>query len=515
MSPHFSRVAAPCVSVVASAVFILPLTAAFFHPGIAWTFKVFVAGVLVTSGAHPLAGLLAAALILPFTMTLAALLGQLPAGSEIADAILLAFVSGASLRVLWPADRGRSHLAGPALILMAAVLTSTTIEFRWLQAAVPRQPLLVDLWRHVTTSYWTEPHEFVVVHQAVRWTAWLALAVYAERIVRRVPGWHDRICRLWIIAGAAGAMLAAVHLLYMTLSHPLPMTEALLTIARSERFSVLHPDVNAAGSYFALFLVPAIVVGVRGPAYGMLAAAAPLLLVAFMLAKSRAAIAAVVLVLCGAYILHWLGKSDAPPSRVRSIRIAGVVVVGAAALIAMFFSTTQSHVGPATALRIRMEMTQVGVETAGHYPVFGVGLGDYIRMTRRFIAPDMSLLRGFAPNGENAHNNFLQIIVELGIPAGLIFLWLVVPAATFAFLGRSTRRGPPPELQGMSLGIAAFLVSAFFGHPLLIPQVGMAFFIALGIACGLAPGGARRTTEAVLVPCGVAFYLLSLVWRLG
>src|SRR5690606_2753809 len=119
---------------------------------------------------------------------------------------------------------------------------------------------------------------------------------------------------------------------------------------------------------------------------------------------------------------------------------------------------------------------------AARCPVSGVGLGDYVRSTRRFITPEQPMLQRFAPQGENAHNNFLQIVVELGIPAGLVFLWLVLPTVIAGF----GRAGALAEawVRSMAFGVAAFLLTALFGHPLLTSQVGATFFVALGITAG-------------------------------
>jgi hypothetical protein len=514
LSTYFSRIAALGVPMVASAVFVLPLTAAFFHPDVAWTFKLLLAAALVGSGVQPLAGLIAVTLLLPFSTTLEQLLGWIPASAEISDALLLAFVAGASLRVPRTVDGQPSRLAWPALAMAAAILTSAAAELRALQAVTPREPILDDVWRHLTTGYWTEPRQWTVVHHAMRWSAWLVTAVYAERLVRAVPARHALVFRLWLAAGMTGALLSAVGLAEVILRSEVPPVEAFLSVMQHLRLTVLQPDLNAAGSYFVLFLVPAIVVGIRRRLVWMLVVVAPLIGLAFMLARSRAAIAAVVLVLCAAAILFWRQRSrGAVPTVGRIWRVAAVAVLGAVAMAAMFFATTQSHIAASDAVQIRVEMTEVALTAARRHPIFGVGLGDYIRATRRFITRDMKLLYGFAPNGENAHNNFLQIIVELGIPAGLVFLWLVLPIAGMGLWTTPNRQRLVPEAQGMALGAAAFLISALFGHPLLISQVGTAFFTALGIAAGLAPTMRQRGWTSQVAWGVVGFYVATLPWR--
>ena len=502
----------PCLAVAAAAGFSLPLTAAVAGPDIATTLKAAIAAVFLGSALWPPVGLLAVGVVVPFSVFVQVSVGGQPAAIEIADAFVLAFAAGASLRLARPSPSRPTRLGGPAMVLAAAVVASAVAELATLQAVAPRAPMLADAWRHVTVDYWLHPRELSVVHHAWRWAGWLALAVYAERIVAasRAP---VIAFRAWMVIGLLGGLAAATHLVRLAMAGgagPLMTIREALPVLR---FSALHPDLNAAGSYFALFLVPAIVVGVWRGTWWIRGIAAPLIGAAFFFARSRAAMAAVLLVMGGAYARH-LVQSNA---RVRRLATpsSGVVAIGLvvlAVLAVTYVATSRSNVAPLTAVEVRVQMAKVAFEAVRRQPIFGVGLGDYIPGTRRFITPDMTLLRGFAPRGDNAHNNFLQLAVELGVPALAIFLWLVVPVATVG-IGR-TSTDLSPEATGMSLGIAAFLLSAMLGHPLLVPQVGAMFFLALGVGAGLGPAPHAGRGRGTLVGAGVSLYLLSAVWRL-
>jgi hypothetical protein len=309
-----------------------------------------------------------------------------------------------------------------------------------------------------------------------------------------------------MVGGGAAAVFAAIRLGEVLIRNELSPAATLAWLLQHVRMSVLHPDLNAAGSYFSLFVVAAIVVWFR-QRLGWLVLTLPLLLLAFGLARSRAAIGSVVLVLTA-----WTSSIMLRSMRMRVA--LGVAVLGACMLGGTLLFTSQSNVGFDQALAVRVQMTEVGIRTALRDPWFGVGLGDYIRMSRRWITPEMTLLRGFAPQGENAHNNFLQILVELGLPACLFFIYLT---GSVARLGWTMDRGElSPEATGLALGLSAFLLSAFFGHPLLIPQVAAAFFLALGLTAGLGPAPRVRTRAVTSIFRGTAaFYLLSLLWRLA
>jgi hypothetical protein len=94
---------------------------------------------------------------------------------------------------------------------------------------------------------------------------------------------------------------------------------------------------------------------------------------------------------------------------------------------------------------------------------------------------------------ENAHNNFLQILGELGVAGFAVFIWLIVDALRRAFSGFRPGR-PDWRRAGLLAGISAFLLTWLSGHPLLTPDVAYAFWIALGTAVAL---GAVQQTRPV------------------
>ncbi|MEO7190318.1 MAG: O-antigen ligase family protein [Vicinamibacterales bacterium] len=489
---------------MAAATLALPLVAALRHPA-GWFTTLLVTVVFGATALSPPIGLLALIISLPLTPALErfSAVPLLPAG--LTEMLLLAFCSASWLRSDHASGASRSRLSGPALVLAAAVVTSAICEFSALAATLPQQPQSLELWRHVTADYWQTMGPFGMVHHALRWLAGLTVAVATERILRVRPLWWATTFRAWLLAGCLAGILTGLAVVKLLLRSP--PTAMLFDVLESLRVSVLTVDVNAAGSYFALLLVAALVVGVRRRQWLTLAVAVPLLSLGFIAAQSRAAMAAVTAVVSGTIMLN-LGRTG---------RAWRMVVSGLAAVLLLagaLYATSQSHVALTDATAVRLQMTRVGLQMTRHFPVFGVGVGDYVRMSRRWITPDMEVLRGFAPRGENAHNNFLQVMAELGIPALLVFIYMT---GSVALLGWRRRSGPVvPEVEGLSLGIAAFLLSALFGHPLLVSQVGALFWLAMGIAAsGAPPLPLRRSTSRYAVAAAVLFYVVSLLWRLS
>ena len=120
-------------------------------------------------------------------------------------------------------------------------------------------------------------------------------------------------------------------------------------------------------------------------------------------------------------------------------------------------------------------------------------------MSPLFLSPQLAFSYGV----ENAHNFFLQMAAELGIPGLLLFLiWVgTAMAAPLKAIGRPPTRlrryGEPrpgesdggrvdARLLGTSAGCLAFLGTCLTGHPLLIYEVAFPFWIQLGLAVGLA-----------------------------
>jgi hypothetical protein len=118
-------------------------------------------------------------------------------------------------------------------------------------------------------------------------------------------------------------------------------------------------------------------------------------------------------------------------------------------------------------------------------PLFGVGISQFYELFPRYSS--VELREAFASSAvvpvthENAHNNLMQILAELGI-AGLAAFFLVLMTA----LRRSREEKTPFWRMAALSGLAAFLLTCLGGHPLLTPMVAFPFWLALGLAASAA-----------------------------
>jgi len=113
----------------------------------------------------------------------------------------------------------------------------------------------------------------------------------------------------------------------------------------------------------------------------------------------------------------------------------------------------------------RMKIWQRGVGYMLQYPVFGVGPNNFNAAEGRLspFAERQQLGRGVKWNA--AHNSYVQVGAELGIPGLLMFVGMI--AAAFVALRRSNRRlgigSAGAELtQAVSASLTGFVVGAFF-----------------------------------------------------
>jgi hypothetical protein len=134
-----------------------------------------------------------------------------------------------------------------------------------------------------------------------------------------------------------------------------------------------------------------------------------------------------------------------------------------------------------------------------------VGIGQY---NDESAGPLQTLPSGRHYMRENAHNNFLQIFAELGLVGFGLFIWISAEAVRSA--ARAAASQPDGRLYaGFARGMAAFLLSALVGHPLLTPDVAYTFWMMLGVLAAAQPVEARELATARRLSAIVAVMILA------
>ena len=249
----------------------------------------------------------------------------------------------------------------------------------------------------------------------------------------------------------------------------------LMRYFNGERYTLHLTDVNAAASLYVL-------AGLTGAAVAAFDRAQrrlwlPLTLVilpALWLAGSRtAAIAAAVV---GALTI---------PSRIRERRwrltrpqlaLTTVILIVAAVATAVVAQRSRDEPGAARSLRLRFDFYETTGRMLASSPVFGVGVGHYFDRSAEFMPEELRVIYG----NENAHNYFAQQFAEVGVVGGLLFIWLLIPPMVRAW--RHVHVAPPDDgaLIGLLAGSTAYLITCVTGHPLLVPEAALPFWIAFG-----------------------------------
>jgi hypothetical protein len=482
--------------------------------------------------AHPSTGLLVVAGLLPLTAVSGELMG---ATVNPVEAVLLGAIVGFMLhsvvrrpsRTSWPTAR----VSTPAWLLLAVGFASLLVQIHvvHLWVAFYPWPFGSAVLEFLSYGYFADRGQFDVVAKAALLLEGVGLYLVAVSAIRRDPRLAPRLVRM-VAAGAFGVAVLNVSRLLMSAVRTGDVWASLEKLFRSGtvRISTVFPDYNAAGSYLVLMLVvaaglavaAAVSANARRPARWagavVWAVVAVAVSAALWLTGSRAALAAVVPGALAAVTLR--------VRRVWALAATAVTVVGLAVLV--MSPTVTGWLNPAKstgrsieqATTIRREMSLAALRMTAERPWFGVGAGAFHSVSSRYIDP---AFRATIPR-ENAHNNYLQLLAELGAVGFAVVLWMVV--AVVIEVGQARRTlGLSPSVIGVAAGLMAFGFTCLAGHPLLIFEVATAFWLLLAALAGTtalretvevepatARAGRRRTIVAIVV---VAVLAVSVPFR--
>jgi len=437
-----------------------------------------VVGMLVITIVRPEDGLLLCAAFLPIGGPPGFLFGS---PVPLREPFLLAFLAGwvlrETIRPEAPADSATRAVLLPAWLFAAVVAASTLVQlaayqpfedFPWPYAG---RVLKLLAGGYVSGATYPGLVAGAMVLEAI------ALFTAVVVLCRRRPAFTASVVRMAVAGAVAVAALNLQRFVEVCVRQGASW-HGILGNLRSLRISVPFPDVNAAGSYLAMMVLVAAGLAARSRRVrGAWAAAAVLLLAALWMTGSRAALLSVpVAAFC---VLAWRARAKRRLS-LPAIATVAAVVLAAVVLAALFFPRDTTNRGMPVTLKWRAGQATAAIRAFADYPAFGVGVGRFLQVSGRYFDPQ---LRQVFPH-ENAHNNYLQILAELGL-AGLVpFLWIL--AAIARRIPAKMRSGGEPMLAGASAGVLAFLLTCLAGHPLLVREVALAFWLMLGLTASLA-----------------------------
>ena len=458
----------------------------------------------ILAAVRPYAGLIVFAALGPLA-TIIFGMGRGAAGNVVlAEAIALAFASGWTARqaVLAEPLRVPTWIRFPALLLALLAAASGVVQWFGIRAEAPLDPWRPLLDWYVLRDYPLRPPGIEPISSAVVLFSGMILVLGPAHICAADPTRRATAAGSMVFGAAAAAVFSVRRIVEVATGSATPLP-AFIDHLQHTRISVHYGDKNAAGSYFAMTLITALGFVTIRPALTVLA----MLFIgaALWLTGSRVAFASVfiALVTLAATTLH--GAASRRARRTAVVALI-VVLIGGAGLYRWY--PAGRNIAAWKAFEIRAELMQAGLQMASENPVFGVGLGRFYRLSSNYAGETLAKF-GFAR--ENAHNNFVQVLAELGIPGLAVFLLLLGAALSHAM--RHEGR-PPLHVMALAAGILAYLLSALAGHPLVVPDATYPFWLAVGLASApMNPlGGTGMRTKAVVAVLAAAI-VVTVPWR--
>ena len=439
--------------------------------------KLIVGGVLAVSIASPVVGFLLAIAAAPFGHLLAVTVSV--ENFRMAEAITLAFLTGWLLHG-W-ADRDGPRMPRFIPAFFAAAVVASALGLAWQLSQSPGE-LSRDL--NLLIRAYNLSADRIGVIAGARLLEGVAVAAATVTLFRA----HPRLAVIIpaVLAGAGTAAAAASWLLWQGIA-----PEAVLRAHALNGYRVAAHviDANAAGSYFAMLVCLAVGMAWRArdrrtrAIWVAMAAAAGL---GVWLTASRSAAAAVVL--ATTVFLVW---SVAARSRSRRVVMGAIGAAGLMAVAGSAVLWTLSHDQLSRGTSYRLQFNETSLRMIADRPVIGVGIGQYASQSALFLSPELAWEYGF----ENAHNYFLQVAAELGLPGFALFAGLFIAGLWRA--ARAMMTSPEDaRLAGVVCGTAAWLGTALVSHPFLVDEVALPFWVQFGLLLGLSAAVLRAPITA-------------------
>ena len=436
--------------------------------------KVAYAGLALFSALRPAYGLLVVAALATLGGPIADLAGA--PRDRMAEALVLTFLVGWLARSV---VRRESILDRDDSLSAPIALFALTVSASLVVASAPVQSATAPPWEYIRLATSLLAHDYFG-GPSYETHNWYPAALLVEggllvaavlQLTRRRPDLQAAVARMLALGIVSAAVLSSVGLGMglMRAGDPAALLLLAITSMRSIRFSMHIADVNSAGSHFVLALPLLWALGTMAarwrPAWVL--SIVPVV-AALWLTGSRAAQYSILLTLAAAMAVA--------AGRWATARLVLVVAV----LIAIVGAVIVSRPGPESpvvaALQLRWLFWQLSWDMLRLAPVFGVGVAEYFGRSAALMSEG---IRKFYV-AENAHNNFAQIGVELGVTGLGLFLWVLASAWRRAREGLLA--GADPLLRGLLLGLATTLLTFLTGHPLLIGAFAYSFWIAVALA---------------------------------
>ena len=301
-----------------------------------------------------------------------------------------------------------------------------------------------------------------------------------------------------------------------------------------ERFSAHLKDVNAAASLYVLATgIAAALATFETHRRWLWIVAIVSMAPALVLTGSRSALFGVMVAVAAIAFIAY--GNPLTLTRRRGIAAAACVVtlvVVAGVLVSAGGGSERGSAG--SAMRLRSQFSETSARMFASAPVFGVGVGRYFERSPEFMPDEIRELYG----AENAHNYYAQAFAELGVVGGAMFLWLIAAGMTAGWRQAAAGVGSDPSTDRLNplsrrvpgsdpgtiaialfAGAAGYLVTCITGHPFLVPETALPFWVVFGVLAAHAGEPSswsrhRAVVAAVVLLVGIGMARSTLVYAL-
>lgn len=397
-----------------------------------------------------------------------------------------------------------SRIAIPGLALIAITLASLLVTMPAWLLMHGVAPTTASVWAALLggelfaiTPAWQPGHATVLI------TIGVLLAIAVESTVRK----HSET-GFWLIVGlAAGgtatALLNLRRVLDLAAGRDALTMAGVMDLMASVRLNTQF-DINAAGSMFAMLILACASCLYRpGWSRWLLAGAMTTMAVGGLwLSGSRTALAAALVVTVGALAVMAL-RARPEQRRRAAAALAGVILVGAAAVAA--YPATRNF-AVSSSIDSRLILFRTAVNMWRDTPVTGAGVGTFFTRSTDYGSAEIDKILVTGRLKENAHNYFLQMLAELGVIGFAAFVALLASALWF---GR--------HAVWLAAGVVTFLATSLTGHPQLVSNAVMPFWLVFGALAATASTPTARTAkiQSWILAILVIILALTMPFRAG
>ncbi|MEO6223008.1 MAG: O-antigen ligase family protein [Vicinamibacterales bacterium] len=445
------------------------------------------ASLLVIAAFRPSVALMIWAGLAPLTTSIAEFTNAPLLGAQLLEVMTAAVITGAAVR---PATAPRTRLALPAVLMAAVAIASGLAELPARLLTTSQAPVTFGtsaqlLVRHaVDRMPPLDPWYFALLIAEGAAIAWAA-----ESLVRRDAELAPRAVWCALLGHAGVGILNITRLAGASLrggEFPDSLPGLFLNVRAYTQY-----DVNAAASILVMVILASIGLETRRARLPLFLATGVVVLALWM-AGSRVAMVALVIAFMGVIVLR--GRRS-----VKAIAITGGTVLAAAGLVAWLAIGYPAgrNLGLPTSVASRAVLFRAAFGMAAHAPIVGVGASTFLEESSNYGAAALAPLVYDARTRDNAHNYFLQTLAEQGV-LGLLALLVILGAA----LVPSFRATPQRDVlvKWLTAGIVASILTWMTGHPLLVTEAALMFWLFVGLLAGMSgvrPSGSTATLRWV------------------